>query len=136
MLPILWSLGSLWVAHKSKNKLTIALFLKINEKTHTVICRSAVRLARRGYHELSTKHPGENYLLHTLKIFSDLQGREIIMYIFFPGYDPSLVTTGETEWMGRAGFSASTATLHCHCLVFCVKLNKSVIGRHLALSLF
>ena len=33
---MLWSLGCLWVAHKSKNKLTAALFLKINEKKHTV----------------------------------------------------------------------------------------------------
>ena len=33
LCPILWSLGSLLVAHKFKNKLTAALFLNINEKT-------------------------------------------------------------------------------------------------------
>ena len=39
LLPILWSLGSLWVAHKAQNKLTVALFLKINEKKHTVVLK-------------------------------------------------------------------------------------------------
>mgnify|MGYP006976008239 CR=1 FL=1 len=32
--PILWSLGSLWWPQISQNKLTSALFLRTNEKTH------------------------------------------------------------------------------------------------------
>ena len=44
MLPILWSLGSLWLAHKAKNKLTAALFLKIAEKKHTVLFNDVFQL--------------------------------------------------------------------------------------------
>ena len=34
---ILWSLGSLWWPQISQNKLTSALFLRTNEKKHTVV---------------------------------------------------------------------------------------------------
>ena len=46
------------------------------------------------------------------------RGGEIIMYIFFPGHDLSLVTTGETEWAGQDSLIQPQ-----HCIVWCFLLS-------------
>ena len=77
----------------------------------------------------------ELFIIHfKIRYLVTSRGGETIMYIFFPGYDPSIVTTGETEWAGQDSLIQPQHYIALVGVLF--KLNKSIIGRPLALSLF